>query len=232
MGTTSNKKTLVLIKILFLFTTLACNDFMPNEKSKVAEKTVIQHEMGNQIINKNNADCDIKVSLILKDNNSLETFICIKNKTKQTIYLFNRLYTEYNDDDEFAIDKNIFYTYIDENDLLYLVKAIIPVPSGLNVEKEIIPCCTKILSGETFEESLEIELPINLYAPYTKKKENLKKQYPVVFRFGYFLGHENTESMEIKIPTKYGEVMYFDPFDYNYQEIIEVGPFIDLPVSK
>lgn len=191
-----------------------------------------ERKMNNQSKSNSNSDCEVKISLSLSDPFKAQCLVRVINKTPNDIYLFNRIYTDYLGEGIFEVDKNSFYAFIDEKGILFLVKAIIPPPKGLYVEKKIVPCCTKILPKEVFEESLEIKLPIRLYSPYTAKKDIINKSYPVKFRLGYFVGHGQTQSMELKVRSTLGDLIYFDPFDFNYQKVIEVGLFDPLPVSN
>ncbi|HRH48841.1 MAG TPA: hypothetical protein PLP23_08815 [Panacibacter sp.] len=225
---------MVLTDIKYLcFFLLSINACIFSTNRNNPEKKLINNKMVNQTLSSSNEDCEVKISLLIKDEFMAECTINIKNKTSGNLYFFNRIYTEYSDEGFFEVDKNLFYAYIDGHNRLLMAKAIIPVPEGLQVEKEIYPCCTKILAGTAFEEKLAIKLPIKLYGPYETQKDKIEKDYSASFRLGYFVGHDQTESMEIKVHTKEGEeLIYFDPFDYKFQKIIQVGEFNPLPVSK
>ncbi len=184
-----------------------------------------------QTLDKSNTDCDIEVSLSKIDTSTLRCNIKIRNKASNDLYFFNRIYTDTDSKGILNVSKNNFYAYVNTNDTLILAKAIIQVPEEFFVESEVYPCCSKILPGNILNEELKLDMPIQLYHPYVEESPNLR-EYPVNFQFGYFVGHEQTESMEIIVPSNEGELICFDPFDYNYQKIIEVGVFDPLPVSK
>jgi len=187
--------------------------------------------MNQTLISKNN-DCEVKISLSSSKANIAKCNISVTNYSNNNIYFFNRIYKSSLTHQVSEISKNYCYAYVREDGVLVLAKAIVPVPEDLLVEKEVIPFCSKISPKNKFEEELEIILPIKLFTPYEEPQVIENNNYPVVFRFGYFVGHEKTESMEIKVPSSEGEVIGFDPFDYNYQKIIEVGEFNPIPISK
>jgi hypothetical protein len=186
-----------------------------------------------QTLENANADCSVKVTLSAREALSVECVIAVKNRTDRDLYLFNRAYSELTPEGRPAFDKNVFYSYLDDRERLVMSKAIDALQPGLNVEYMVYPACTKIAPGGTTEDRLTIALPIQLYAPYTPKRKPSPGSRPVVmFRFGYFIGHEGTAAMEIKLPSKDGEVIHFDPFDPDFQKIIEVGTFEPMPVAE
>jgi hypothetical protein len=232
---TSTSTRMVLIKIYnlcllwgIIIFTQSCFEISKQPKIKI--KNSINNKM-DQILVNSNQDCEIKIMLSQIDNIKVHCIIEIKNKTSKTLYMFNKLYTDITKERSFVIDKNLFYTKLQDSILIF-AKAIIPVPKGLFVEKKIYPCCSKILTNQDFREEIDIDLPIELYDPYVEENIGSKKQYPIVFRFGYFLGYSKTESMEIKAISNVGEVIIFNPFDYNFQKIIEVGVFNPLPIKN
>lgn len=235
MASPSTSKTMVLIQIncLFFFLLIAdaCHDLTSNIISTDTSNKLMEFNMTSQILTSQNEDCEVQISFNIVNGLKAECSISIKNLTNNNLYFFNRIYFDTTNEGLFIVNRNNFYSYLSD-EKLFLAKAIIPLPPGLKVEKKIFPCCTKIKAGELFEEDLEIELPIKLYAPYTKKPANISKQYPVVVRLGYFMGYEQTESMEIILHSDEGDVIYFDPFDYNYQKIIEIGIFNPLPIAQ
>ena len=201
---------------------VACKDHMVNNPMNMRQE---QRNAG--------SECDVQVALSPRTEREMDCAITVKNMSDHDLYLFNRVYRGRTEEGRPDFDRNDFYTYLDDRGRLVLAKAIIPVPAGLHVESKIYPACTKVSPGGIVEDHLVIPIPIELYAPYTKKRPPAQGVRPmVVFRFGYFLGHEGTAAMEIKLPSKEGEVIYFDPFDHNFQKIIEVGPFQPLPIAQ
>jgi len=185
----------------------------------------------NQVLVSKNNDCEVSVSLSLIRDTIAKCRIHITNNSLNTMYVFNRIYFGSKTKHDAYIHKNNTYSYIRKDSILVVAKAIIPIPDNLYVEKNIVPYCSKISPQENFEEDIEINLPVKLFTPYRGSEIIQAKSYPVVFRFGYFIGHEQTESMEIKIPVDGEEFICFDPFDYNFQKIIEVGEFNPIPVK-
>lgn len=213
---------LALVVVCTLTTGSGCKD------QQVNRSMTMQQELRNA-----NAECDVRVSLSVKDDSQAECVITVKNLTDRDLYLFNRLYKGRTKEGQPDTDRDLFYSYSDDRGRLVLTKAIIPVPSGLHVEYKIYPGCTKVTPGGSTKDQLTLVLPIELYAPYTQKHNPSPGSLPnVMFRFGYFIGHEGTAAMEIKLPSKDGEVIHFDPFDDNFQKIIDVGPFGPLPIAE
>ena len=178
-------------------------------------------------------ECDVQVALSARSEREMDCAITVKNMSDRDLYLFNRVQRGRTEEGRPDFDRNAFYTYLDDRGRLVLAKAIIPVPAGLHVESKIRPACTKVSPGGVVEDHLVFPIPVDLYAPYTKKRLPAEGVRPmVVFRFGYFLGHSGTSAMEIALPSKDGSVLYFDPFDDGFQKIIEVGPFQPLPIAQ
>lgn len=167
-----------------------------------------------------NEDCIISVKLEFGSTSALCS-THISNKTNKPLYFFNLIYF---DPEIKSASKDIFYSYI-ERDTLILSKSIVPVPLDMDVEKPILPGCTKIMPNSDYEERIEIKIPINHHHPYENPQIRSGLITSTSFRFGYFVGQSNTDSIGTIIKGDSTNFIYFDPFDYNYQKIIEVKPF-------
>jgi hypothetical protein len=201
-----------------------------NGNNELSNKKTL-NKMTNQTHLSSNDDCEVTISLLFTDSLTAHCSINIKNKSSKNLYFFNLIYTGRTNNGILEVDRNTFYAYIDLKNNLILAKAIVKVPEEFFVEARIYPCCSKIAPYQTSAEDLQLSLPIHLYHPYVTQTPNIS-EYPVNFQLGYFVGQDQTESMEIKIPSNIGELICFDPFDIEFQKIIEVGMFNPLPVSK
>ncbi|MBP7513507.1 MAG: hypothetical protein KA791_03100 [Flavobacteriales bacterium] len=180
-----------------------------------------------------NAECEVSVQLSQQGAKGVDCAISVKNLSDRDLYMFDRCYDQLTPEARPDYDKAVFYSWLDGGNRLILFKGIDAPPPDLNVESMVYPACTKIQAFGRHEDHLTIALPVRLYAPYRSPGSQVQGASPlVVFRFGYFLGHEATASMEIKVPSKEGELIAFDPFDHNFQKIIEVGPFQPLPIAQ
>lgn len=224
MARASTSKIMVLIRltgaISITLGLLTCST-----ASQTRQEPSTTSEM-NKTLSNENEDCKITVNLKNSNDTSLICSIEISNLTNAPLYFFNGIY--YGTKME-STSSEIVYSFI-ETDTLVLTKAIVPVPDDMDVEKPIYPCATKAMPNGTLTERFTLDLPIRHHHPYDISGNEPRRIKSTIFRFGYFKGVPNTDEMGSKIRNSDGKsFLYFDPFDYRDQRIIQVGAFRPLP---
>jgi len=116
----------------------------------------------------------------------------VSNTSNQDIYLFTPL-TDFRDGRVQAISSRV-YVYWDEPHTVHLTKRIWSVPDDIDVYMPEVPMLTKLPSGKTFEEQVQLPLPLKINFPYQFAADagDNRTRYPVqvmtqglVFSIGY-----------------------------------------------
>lgn len=172
-----------------------------------------------------NNDAEMNVHVLQTTKLSIQISYHFKNKTSSDIYLFNKIYHDFPKDGLTDFDKNITYNIVGSDGVL-ITKSMIDVPKNIKVEYKVYPCTTKVLPQGEFSETFKINLPLTLFEPYGRRVSKPDtKDLPIWFSIGYFVGVPEAEKMAIMTKTPSGNFHYFDPFAFQDQKILQVGPF-------
>ncbi len=178
-----------------------------------------------QTLSVSNSDAEMNVQVVQSTKSSLQISYRFKNKTSSDIYLFNKIYHSFPKDGLTDFDKNITYNIVGSDGVL-IAKSMIDVPKNIKVEYNVYPCTTKVISHGEYSETFKVNLPLALFEPYGSRKSSIDtKDLPFWFNLGYFVGFEGTDKMAIMVKTPSGSYHYFDPFAFQDQKILQVGPF-------
>ncbi|MDQ2770397.1 MAG: hypothetical protein M3Y54_07850 [Bacteroidota bacterium] len=170
-------------------------------------------------------DCTLEVSAEYPTPNRLRLSYRVHNRAARPIYLFNRLYTDILPGKVFAVDPQLAHIRQARHQVV-VSKAIVPVPDGLEVEYRYVPCMSKLLPNETFEESFDLALPVSplsAYTPWLLRADPVASE--LLFKIGYFVAAPEAENLVREVATPAGPAYRIDPFPLASQQLLSVGPF-------
>ncbi|MBK8258112.1 MAG: hypothetical protein IPK82_36285 [Polyangiaceae bacterium] len=118
------------------------------------------------------------------DDSRMTIHYTVKNKGDLTVHLMNRVVAYKDGLPTFSADNAYIYT---ESSSLVVEKAIPPVPVGLAPTELIVPYSTPLYPGTTFEESVDVELPVKENRAYQRRRatDETFTVEVVLFRLGY-----------------------------------------------
>lgn len=143
---------------------------------------------------------------------TLKIAYAITNGSPGEICIFNRLFDE--QDSSVDLDPNRAYLSLEGHDAVVITKRLLKVPDGMRVEMPECPYLTCIEPGATFEEALELAVPLRLddpyAAPYAKGQEvrNVKKSR-ILLSVGYIVPSDKIWARKTKVNGE--EVWETDP---------------------
>lgn len=129
------------------------------------------------------------VKVIESDNDRLVFSYSVTNDWGREIFLFNRLFTT-DRTGKRTVDPNHLYVSV-SGTTLQVAKTLIPVPEAKEVEYPDVPYMTRLESGDSFEETVELTLPIREHHPYRYPALEKAADHEIVceqlvFILGYF----------------------------------------------
>lgn len=167
---------------------------------------------------------ELTIILLTITDSELKVTYEVRNRTEENLYIFNKLYEEITPDLVLQTDKNLVNIII-RQEQVFVSKAIEPVPENLKVEYTMKPCVTKIGPLSIIDETFTVPLPLTPKTPYEQPEMSDEIAYKsLFFSVGYFVGHDLTESYEKTVKTPDGPAIRFDPFSYQDQDVLTVGP--------
>jgi len=126
----------------------------------------------------------------------------VVNEGHRDLYLVNRLYRTI---PEWELSPNVIYVHLDaEERTIWLNKKTADIPSNVLVNSPIAPFVTPVRTGEVFEETVRLPIPVKDYRQYGKhaggpslqalKSEPVEVIYDrAYFTVGYFWRLNGTE---------------------------------------
>jgi len=97
----------------------------------------------------------------------------VKNTREHPIYLFNLIW-EFGPKGQYVPARMPVYACLRQTGLLHLAKTILPPPRNHSVELRIVPFASKIEAGHTFEEELQLPLPVDEFNSYFPVRRDSK----------------------------------------------------------
>ncbi len=175
-----------------------------------------------------NNDAELTVTVLQSTDSLLIMSYEIRNRGSQSLYVFNKLYKDISPDLVLQTDKNLV-NIITQYNQVFMSKAIADVPENMRVEYTVKPCVTKVLPYEQIGETLSLQLPLACQTPYTDFDitDQIVSRM-LFFSIGYFVGHDLTASYETVVKTLDGPAISFNPFSFQDQKLLTVGPFSQL----
>lgn len=166
------------------------------------------------------------VATVEADETTLRVSAHLTNNSAQKVFLFNVLHGEIGEDGVYPLDPRGAYVSI-ESDRVVVSRKIIDVPFGMFVEKRNIPFVTRLLPKQGMQDYIELPLPLAARSPYIEHDDAPKDRInlPVYLEFGFFFGHDDTESMSASFNTSGGARRGFEPFSLSSQRIARIGGF-------
>lgn len=178
--------------------------------------------------------CDLEVTFSHAPRARLRLSYKFSNRGRRNAYLFNVLYHDRPDGER--IDRNLV-TVEAEGARVLLGKKIVPVPEGTFVEKPYLPFVTRVEPGKSFEEVLELPLPLRPWTPYFMPPDSeLRASAETAeawFELGYFFAPPEGDALLQTYRTPQGLASYFDPFPIASQNLLRAGPSpVGLPFMR
>jgi len=161
-----------------------------------------------------------QVEVLQSDDTRLVLRYSVTNDWGREIFLFNRLFVT-DRTGKRTVDPNHVYVSVDGTTLL-LGKTLIFVPEEKEVEHPEVPYMTRLESGESFEEVIELKPPVREHNPYRrtdieKAADHVVECQELVLILGYFTPPEASWVREVdqggntELATSYGlAVQAFD----------------------
>lgn len=175
--------------------------------------------------------CELKVAKTVIGASSLSFEWSLRNLGTQSVYIFHRLFNEIVDD-VFETSPNFVYIEFDSDGTL-ISKKIFPVPDDIDVESRVVPCASRLGPNESYEERVEIPLPLRLSNPYGGKKprDTERMNQKVWFQIGWVAIPEAGEKHVRDVRTRGGKAYHLDTVQPWQQVLSKAGPFSgDAPV--
>ena len=109
-----------------------------------------------------------------------------QNVSKSDLYIFNRLWHEYNENSMFELDPNMVYiSSVDST--VHILKGIPDIPDNIFVEMPVIPLVTLLPSSQNMSEIFQVELPLKRIDAYFPEEQTvIENPSSIVFSLGYF----------------------------------------------
>ena len=141
------------------------------------------------------------------------------NTTIAPIYLFNKL-AKKGGRSVFEIDPNTVNVVLQSNGVV-VGKALVPVPNNREVERQYVPCLSRVEPGEKVVEHLVLSSPISPFTWYEGRlfKSN-PQSCPLTFELGYALASEQVDSLIELLDTPYGHLYAANWYPLDLQKII------------
>lgn len=157
-------------------------------------------------------DCDLRVAG-RAERGALVLGYEFRNRSARVAFLFNVLHRGA------EADANLIYAQA-VGGVLLLSKKIIPVPADVDVEKPDVPYVTRVESGATFREKLDVPVPVKLWAPYKGAVGTAAEgtELDAWFELGFFLAPDAGVAKEA------GGKLVVYPFAAEKQTVMRVGP--------
>jgi hypothetical protein len=171
--------------------------------------------------------CRLEITATRAEKTSLTLGWAVHNYNRANVYVFNRLYHRFDEEEGYLIDPNL--VVVDAaRDQVVLAKKLVPVPPDIDVEKPVVPCVTRVPGGQRFTESLTLPLPLRPWTPYFQPGDDALAEKPVIctafFEVGFFVAAPGSDDLAKTVPTPGDPALYFYPFPVDRQLILRVGP--------
>jgi hypothetical protein len=168
-------------------------------------------------------DLNLKLEVLENNGTLLRVRYEAENVSMSDLYLFNRLWHKYNEQNIFELDPNLVYIS-EQNGTVLLFKGSPDVPRNISVEMPVIPCVTLLQRGKRFDETLQINLPMHRLNPYLFKDHSIiQNPTTLIFSLGYFPVSEIGNRMVNPVRSTMGQALYayVTPWD---QLVVSTAP--------
>lgn len=179
-----------------------------------------------------NAECALVITATHPSATTVRLRYRVRNLSSLPMYLCNQLYKDVQRHPStgaavFMVQPNLANVQL-EGQRVTVGKTVVDVPDWMFVEALQMPCLSRLLPGEEFEEVVELPLPLMPYTVY----DYSASQGPLVdcqlqFQLGYFLASPYTESLVTTASTPAGPAYSIGPFPASEQSLITSGPFAE-----
>lgn len=178
------------------------------------------------------SDCTLEVAVTYPLPNVLRLRYRVHNISALPLYLCNQLYKTITRDRAtgelvYGVLSNLANVRL-EAERVVVGKTVVDVPEWMFVEAHQIPCLSRLLPGEEWEETFDLALPL---MPYTVYDYSPSAGKPVarklLFELGYFLASPRTESFITSVRTPFGSAFYIDAFPASEQSLLVAGSWTE-----
>jgi len=168
---------------------------------------------------------DLNLTFDVLENNGafLRCRYQAENVSASDLYIFNRLWHEYNENYIFELDDNLVYISAQDN-TARLLKGIPDIPYGMTVAMPIVPCVTLLPRDQSMNETFQIELPLRQLDPYIpEERPVIANPNAIIFSLGYFPVSEIGEREVNYVRSTMGQILfaYVNPWD---QLVVSTAP--------
>jgi len=116
--------------------------------------------------------CILEAHAALISPASLQLHYRVQNTSDHVLFLLNRFWTSTTLAGQYQVQPNITNVQVGANRVT-ISKAVVPVPNNREVEKHYTPCLSRLGPHETYEETLEIAVPLVPFTWYQAPSRNL-----------------------------------------------------------
>ncbi|MBP9906777.1 MAG: hypothetical protein KBF66_14570 [Rhodoferax sp.] len=153
------------------------------------------------------------------------------NYCNSDIFLFNKMYDDVDDEGRYKVDQNLCIIEI-QNGNTVISKKIATLPETLLVEALNIPCITVVGPGNSFHETLVLNLPLQAWSPYESASASNRLDLPVLFQLGYVVGQASSKSVARTVSTTNGKALRFAAVTIASQNLLTAGPFQTVSIGS
>ncbi|WP_345058734.1 hypothetical protein [Hymenobacter glaciei] len=174
--------------------------------------------------------CTLEVTALLNSPASVKLHYRVRNNTDQILFLFNRFWTSINANGEYQVQPNMVNVQASSARVV-VSKAVVAVPEDMEVEKHYTPCLSRLGPHDTYEETLEIPVPLVPFTWYQAPwnipaagTEQLALR-PLYFELGYLVVSPEREAIITQVATSQ-EPAYFWATEPEDQLLVGAGPLL------
>ena len=119
--------------------------------------------------------CTIDAHASLLSPTSLQLHYRVQNTSDHVLFLINRFWTSITIEGQYQVQPNMVNVQVGP-ERVTISKTVVPVPDDMDVESHYTPCMSRLEPNETYEETLEIPVPL---VPFTWYLTSWDESVPV-----------------------------------------------------
>lgn len=171
------------------------------------------------------ADCTLTAEAEVVNGTALAVRYELTNLSELSLYLFNRL-GQAGAASVFATDPNTANVVLSPGRVV-IGKMLVPVPDDKEVERQYVPCLSRLVPGATFTESLLLPYPLVPFTWYhSRPMKHTPVPRPLYVELGYTVASLGSNDLIQPLNTPYGSCYYASWFPLAHQSVISTGPLM------
>jgi hypothetical protein len=127
-------------------------------------------------------ELSIELSVAGQDDANLLLHYRAENRAGEPVYVYHRMYRQRFPDGKFWHDPDVACVRFEAGGRIQVAKWVPEIPQGLSVEYPIIPCVSRLESGQALEESFNLALPAEPWSAYDPPRRRGGGQATATYR--------------------------------------------------